>query len=85
MEADAKKYAVGHSVKLEGLREIEKKDVDEVCNLWAKYGSRFELAPQFDREDVEHWLLPMDERNENRVLWSYVVEVCIVFHSGLLY
>jgi len=76
VEAGVKKYQVPHSTDVEGLREMEERDVDEVRELWARYGKRFDMALQFDKKEIEHWFVPKKEMGEESVLWSYVVEVC---------
>jgi glycylpeptide N-tetradecanoyltransferase len=76
VEAGVKKYQVPFSTAVEGLREMEEKDVDEVRELWARYGNRFDMVLQFDREEVEHWFIPRKENGDDeRVVWTYVVEV----------
>jgi len=52
-----------------GFREMKKEDIDAVQKLLNNYLNKFEVAPVFSREDVEHWLIPRDE-----VIFSYVVE-----------
>jgi len=49
---------------------MKKEDIDAVQKLLNNYLNKFEVAPVFSREDVEHWLIPRDE-----VIFSYVVEV----------
>jgi glycylpeptide N-tetradecanoyltransferase len=75
VEVGVRKYWVPDWTEVEGLREMEERDVDEVRELWARYGRRFDMVLQFDREEIEHWLVSKEE-DEERVLWSYVVEVC---------
>jgi glycylpeptide N-tetradecanoyltransferase len=75
VEASVMKYTIPDSTRLEGLREMEKSDVDQVQELWARYGKRYDLVLQFDREEIEHWLVSKREDDQKRVLWCYVVEV----------
>jgi len=75
VEADVKACELPDSTKLEGLREMEKGDVDQVMELWASYSKRYDLVLQFGREEIEHWLVSKEEDEEKRVLWSYVIEV----------
>jgi glycylpeptide N-tetradecanoyltransferase len=75
VEASVKKYTIPDSTQLERLREMEKSDVDQVQELWARYGKRYDLVLQFDREEFEHWLVSKEEDDQKRVLWCYVVEV----------
>ena len=50
-----------------------KKDIGTVQELLERYMKRFTMAPVFDREEAEHWLLHDDSAAE-QVVWSYVVE-----------
>ena len=62
-----------NSTSTPGLRAMEGKDVPAVQKLLERYLTRFEMAPTFDREEVEHWLLHNDKVAE-QVVWTYVVE-----------
>lgn len=76
VEAGVKKYALPPSTDLEGLRGMEEKDVDQVVELWARYSRRYDMVLHFDRREISHWLVPqLGIDDENRVIWSYVVEV----------
>ncbi|KAM2420094.1 hypothetical protein ACFXTH_026583 [Malus domestica] len=48
---------------------MELRDVPAVTRLLRNYLSQFVVAPDFDENDVEHWLLP-----EENVVDSYLVE-----------
>ncbi|KAK9836277.1 hypothetical protein WJX81_001521 [Elliptochloris bilobata] len=52
-----------------GLRPMEHRDIPQVVALLGVYLARFQIAPQFDGEDVAHYLLPIPG-----VVHSYVVE-----------
>ena len=52
---------------------MERKDIHAVQDLLEKYLKRFEMAPHFDRGEIEHWLLH-DDKAVEQVIWSYVVE-----------
>lgn len=69
-----RKYALPEHTTTKGLREMQPKDVDAVLELLKAYLVRFDMAPVFTREEVEHWLLH-DKGFAERVIWSYVVEV----------
>lgn len=56
-----------------GLRQMEPKDVSSVQILLERYLKRFDMAPTFDKEEVEHWLVHDTDLAE-QVMWSYVVE-----------
>lgn len=52
---------------------MQKKDVDAVYNLLERFQKRFDINPEFTKEEIEHWLLHQEDRGE-QVVWSYVVE-----------
>ena len=69
-----------------GLREMEEKDVDAVEELFKRYMSRFKMAPEFSKGEIQHNLLSgrgtgelgaggVPGRRSHQVVWSYVVEV----------
>lgn len=57
-----------------GLRPMEEKDIDAVMDLLARYLKRFEMAPEFTREEIDHWLLHRQNPGAEQVVWAYVVE-----------
>ncbi|KAI0170533.1 acyl-CoA N-acyltransferase [Pestalotiopsis sp. NC0098] len=71
-----RKYHVPENTKLKGLREMQEKDVDAVHDLLIRYLQRYDLAPDWNKEDVRHWLLhkKAKEQLEEQVIWTYVVE-----------
>nr|XP_019704637.1 glycylpeptide N-tetradecanoyltransferase 1 [Elaeis guineensis] len=62
-------YKLLESTATPGLRKMEYRDVPAVTRLLRGYLSRFAVAPEFDENDVEHWLLPRED-----VVDSYLVE-----------
>ena len=64
-----KLYTVPASTSLPGLRPMEAKDVPAVHKLLTGYLAKFDVAPVYTPEEVEHLLLPRD-----KVMESYVVE-----------
>jgi glycylpeptide N-tetradecanoyltransferase len=54
---------------------MERKDIDAVLDLLQRYLQKFDTAPVFDREEVEHWLLHEEKEGIEQVVWTYVVEV----------
>ncbi|KAG6395696.1 hypothetical protein SASPL_141820 [Salvia splendens] len=52
-----------------GLRKMEPRDAPDVARLLKNYLKQFVLAPDFDENEVEHWLLPKED-----VMDTYVVE-----------
>ncbi|KAF3918937.1 hypothetical protein ABW20_dc0106739 [Dactylellina cionopaga] len=68
------RYALPSTTKTEGLRLMEAKDIPEVKGLMDKYLARFEMAPEFTEEEIDHWFLHKDIDGTDRVIWTYVVE-----------
>jgi|SRR5450432_2460452 glycylpeptide N-tetradecanoyltransferase len=79
-----RKFALPEQTATKGLRPMEQKDVDVVLDLLKRYLGRFDLAPVFTKEEVEHWLLH-DEKLAERVIWSYVIEVSIPIGFALFH
>ncbi|KAL1547787.1 glycylpeptide N-tetradecanoyltransferase [Salvia divinorum] len=69
MSRTIKLYRLPTSTATPGLRKMELRDVLSVTRLLQNYLSRFIVAPTFDEDEVEHWLLPQEN-----VVESYVVE-----------
>jgi len=67
------KYHLPGNTATPGLRVMQPKDVPAVLDLLERYLKRFDMAPVFDRAEVEHWLLH-DDKAAEQVIWSYVVE-----------
>jgi len=65
------KYALPSKTTLEGLREMEEKDVPAVTKLLRRYLGRFDMAPIYEENEVDHWFV---HRGGERVIWAYVVE-----------
>ncbi|KAL9124296.1 MAG: hypothetical protein Q9217_006364 [Psora testacea] len=61
------------STSTPGLRPMQAKDVQAVQSLLARYLKRFDMAPNFDKHEISHWLLHDDNAME-QVVWCYVVE-----------
>lgn len=72
-----RKYALPDGTSTKGLREIEEKDIDAVADLYKRYQKRYDLAPEFTREEAIHWFIPKIEPGGEQVVWTYVVEVRI--------
>ncbi|XP_042394292.1 glycylpeptide N-tetradecanoyltransferase 1-like [Zingiber officinale] len=62
-------YKLPEATVIPGFRKMELRDVPAVTRLLRGYLSQFVVAPDLDDNDVEHWLLPMEN-----VIDSYVVE-----------
>lgn len=75
VEEQVKSYTVVGEMAIKGLREMEVRDADAVKELFDKYSARWDLAPRFSRDEVEHWLVRKDNGEVGeQVLWSYIVE-----------
>jgi glycylpeptide N-tetradecanoyltransferase len=71
------KYKLKDDIATRGLRAMEAKDVDGVDSLLNRYLKRYDLAPVFSREEIEHWFLSPNDKDGEKVVWSYVVEVSL--------
>lgn len=69
MSRTIKLYKLPDQTATPGFRKMEPHDVPAVTRLIRTYLSRFEVAPEFDENDVDHWLLPKDG-----VVDSFLVE-----------
>ncbi|KAK3313140.1 acyl-CoA N-acyltransferase [Apodospora peruviana] len=69
-----RKYKVPEQTSTQGLREMEAKDCSAVHGLLERYLKRYDLAPVFDKEEFEHYLLNKKDAPGDQVVWSYVVE-----------
>jgi glycylpeptide N-tetradecanoyltransferase len=70
-----RKYGLPDHTSTKGLRVMELKDIDGVLSLLKRYLAKFDMAPIFTRDEVEHWLLHKKDAPGEQVTWSYVVEV----------
>jgi len=67
-----RKYSLPDRTSTKGLRPMEKKDVAQVLDLLRRFLLKYDLAPIFTKDEIEHWLLTT---TGEQVVWSYVVEV----------
>lgn len=58
----------------QGWRQMEKKDVDIVHDLLTRYLKRFDFAQELSKEEIAHWFLDNSAKDDDRVVWAYVVE-----------
>lgn len=72
-----RKYALPDNTSTKGLRPMEPKDLDDVLSLLKRYLGRFDMAPDFTREEADHWFISKVAPGGEQVVWSYVVEVSI--------
>jgi len=68
------RYHLQNQTKTTGLREMEIKDVEQVHGLLTRYLERFDMAPRYSKEEVEHWFVFKPQPGKERVIWTYVVE-----------
>ncbi|KAK7259702.1 hypothetical protein RIF29_25315 [Crotalaria pallida] len=69
MSRTIKLYKLPESTVTPGFRKMETHDVPAVTRLLRNYLNQFVVAPDFDENDVEHWLLPKEN-----VVDSFLVE-----------
>ncbi|KAI3671649.1 hypothetical protein L1987_87389 [Smallanthus sonchifolius] len=69
MSRTIKLYKLPDSPITPGFRKMELHDVPAVTRLLRGYLKQFIVAPDFDENDVEHWLLPKED-----VVDSFLVE-----------
>ena len=53
---------------------MRKEDVSAVQKLLMLYLKRFDMAPEYSEEEIEHWLLHNEKMAPEQVIWTYVVE-----------
>lgn len=70
------KFRLPSRTSIKGLREMEPRDLNATHNLLKRYLEKFDMAPEFDINEAEHWLLHKEASDsEERVVYTYVVEV----------
>ncbi|KAG9449651.1 hypothetical protein H6P81_009616 [Aristolochia fimbriata] len=69
MSRTIKLYKLPESTVTPGFRKMEVRDIPAVTRLLRNYLSHYAVAPDFDEDDVQHWLLPTEN-----VVDSYLVE-----------
>ncbi|KEI40642.1 uncharacterized protein L969DRAFT_85855 [Mixia osmundae IAM 14324] len=76
-----KQYELPQNTSLQGLREIESGDVHSVALLLRQYMARFDVAPLFTNEEIEHNFLNskgsgplVSGKRKGQVTWTYVVQ-----------
>lgn len=68
-------YALPKENTLKGWRRMTKKDVPEVKSLLDDYLSRFDIAPIYTPEEIEHWFVnPAQNPESTDIIVTYVVE-----------
>ncbi|KZV58463.1 glycylpeptide N-tetradecanoyltransferase 1-like [Dorcoceras hygrometricum] len=69
MSRTIKLYKLPDQTSTPGFRKMERHDLPAVTRLLRNYLKQFVVAPDFDENDVEHWMLPQEN-----VVDSYLVE-----------
>ncbi|EON97088.1 putative glycylpeptide n-tetradecanoyltransferase protein [Phaeoacremonium minimum UCRPA7] len=69
-----RKYHLPEQTSIKGLREMKSEDVPAVLTLLKRYLRRYEMTPEWNEEEAEHWLLPKVEQGDEQFVWSFVVE-----------
>ncbi|RDW82511.1 glycylpeptide N-tetradecanoyltransferase [Coleophoma cylindrospora] len=67
-------YKLPEKTSTKGLRQMEAKDLDAVLALFKSYMGKFDMAPVFTKEEIDHWMLHKNDAPGDRVVWTYVVE-----------
>jgi glycylpeptide N-tetradecanoyltransferase len=62
-------YKIAKDVTINGLRKMEKKDVEQVYNLLNNYLKKFNVRAYYSLEEVAHWFVPRD-----KVVYAFVNE-----------
>ena len=68
------KYGLPAQTSTPGLRPMQRKDIDAVKDLLSRYLERFDMAPEYDQEEIGHWLVHDEKASIEQVVWTYVVE-----------
>jgi glycylpeptide N-tetradecanoyltransferase len=66
--------ALPDKTSTKGWRAMGEKDIDAVLDLLSRYLKRTDLAQEFTREEIEHWLIDRTKSKKDRVVWAFVVE-----------
>jgi glycylpeptide N-tetradecanoyltransferase len=69
MSVHNKIYAVQSSSSIQGIRQMEEKDIKIVRTLLNKYLEQFKLRELYSTKEIRHFFLPRD-----KVMYSWVVE-----------
>lgn len=77
-----RQHKVLDAIVLDGVREMEERDVPEVMELYQRYMKRFDMSPVMTKEEIQHQFLSgcgtgesVGWSRQGQVVWSYVVEV----------
>lgn len=68
------KYKLPNSTSIKGLRTMQPEDAADVQNLLQRYLKRFDMAPEFDVEEIQHWMVHDEKATAEQAIWAYVVE-----------
>ena len=53
---------------------MQLRDVDGVHDLLGRYLKRFQMAPEFSRDEIKHWFFHDEKSPSEQVIFTYVVE-----------
>ena len=68
-------YAIPNEITIDGLRLMNKNDVDQVFDLLIKFQERFDLVQVFSKAELAHWLLGgLDDSSKSNVIKTFVVQ-----------
>ncbi|KAK9462137.1 acyl-CoA N-acyltransferase [Lipomyces oligophaga] len=76
------RYKLPETTATLGLRLMQRDDIDQVYDLLSAYLAKFELAQEFEKGELLHWLMYTygldgklnQEMDPDRIVWAYVVE-----------
>lgn len=54
---------------------MKKADIKAVTELLQKFLAKYDMAPVYNAQEIEHWMYHTDKPGQDRVVWTYVVEV----------
>ena len=60
-------YKLPTELPINGFRQMEEKDVDQVHDLLANFEKQFKVHGYYDKDQVKHWFIP-----RKNVVYSYV-------------
>ena len=68
------KYKLPEHTSTPGLRPMKGEDVPAALGLLKRYLDRMQIAQEFSKEELEHWILNEDTQSAEKVVYSYVIE-----------
>ncbi|KAL8760054.1 MAG: hypothetical protein Q9184_003436 [Pyrenodesmia sp. 2 TL-2023] len=68
------KFKLPTSTSVKGLRVMQQKDAAAVQDLLHRYLKRFDMAPELDEDEIQHWMVHDEKTTVEQVIWTYVVD-----------